>query len=169
MLNPFLKGSQHLPKGHEGWHLCPSQQKGSKLLVIFELFALIRVDKHINRKGSKLLLIFELFDLIRVDKHIITRCSTGILPFGSPQTVLFFWCCALPLALSSHYSLLCKYSNLLAEPEYDYTGCLRALATNFKMTHCAPGDFIIRNLFVLLLIKWSLFSCPEQLNRWPCH
>ena len=23
-------------------------------------------------------------------------------------------------------------------------GCLRALATNFKMTHCAPGDFIIR-------------------------
>ena len=34
---------------------------------------------------------------------------------------------------------------------YDYSGCLRALATNFKMTHCAPGDFIIRNLFVLLL------------------
>ena len=61
-----------------------------KVLVIFELFALIRVDKHINRKGSKLLLIFELFDLIRVDKHIITRCSTGILPFDSPQTVLFF-------------------------------------------------------------------------------
>ena len=23
-------------------------------------------------------------------------------------------------------------------------GCLRSLATNFKMTHCAPGDFIIR-------------------------
>ena len=25
-------------------------------------------------------------------------------------------------------------------------GCLRSLATNFKMTHCAPGDFIIRSV-----------------------
>ena len=30
-------------------------------------------------------------------------------------------------------------------------GCLRALATNFKMTHCAPGDFIIRNAHLFIL------------------
>ena len=29
--------------------------------------------------------------------------------------------------------------------ELPRSGCLRALATNFKMTHCAPGDFIIRD------------------------